>query len=78
LEVKNFSSTKKDRNENFPNEYFWEFGITTNVVDQDEDLYIKLKIREIEDEYLLIMSFHPEMPTCPENKLTFPYRKNKK
>lgn len=73
LGVQNYSSTKTDRNPNFPDEYVWEFGITKNLVDQNEDLYVKLKIRKLNDDYLLIMSFHPEKPPKPEDKLTFPY-----
>ena len=73
LDVSNYCATKPDCNLNFPNEYVWEFGITKNLVDRDEKLYIKLKIRKIEEEYLLIMSFHPEQPARPEDKLKFPY-----
>jgi len=73
LDVSNYCATKPDCNLNFPNEYVWEFGITKNLVDRDEELYIKLKIRKIEEEYLLIMSFHPEQPARPEDKLKFPY-----
>lgn len=73
LEVVNYSSTKRDRNPRFPGEYVWEFGITKNLIDQEEDLYIKLKVRKIHDEYLLVMAFHPEQPYRPEEKLTFPY-----
>lgn len=36
---------------------------------------IKLKIRKLEDDYLLVMSFHPEEPDGPEKKLQFPYKK---
>lgn len=73
LEIVNYSSTKQDRNPTFPGEYVWEFGITKNLIDQEEDLYIKLKIRKLNDKCLLIMSFHPEQPRRPEDKLTFPY-----
>lgn len=73
LKVSNYCATKPDYNPNFPNEYVWEFGITKNLVDRDEDLYIKLKVRKIDEEYLLIMSFHPEQPARPEDKLMFPY-----
>lgn len=76
LGVENYSSTKDDRNPNFPNECVWEFGITKNLVDAEEDFYVKLKIRQLDDTILLIMSFHPEKPTRPEDKLPFPYRKN--
>lgn len=73
LQVSNYSCTKPERNPNFPNEYVWEFGVTKNLVDKDEDLYVKLKIRKIDEEYLLVMSFHPEQPSRQEEKLTFPY-----
>ena len=75
LEICNYSSTQQDYNPNFPDECIWEFGLTKNLVDKDEDLYVKLKVRKIEEEYLLIMSFHPERPPRPEDKLTFPYGK---
>lgn len=74
LRVKNYSSTKKDINPNFPDEYVWEFGIRKTMVDVEEDLYVKLKIRRIGDEVLLIMSFHPEQPRRKEDKLIFPYK----
>ena len=73
LSVANYSSTQDDTNIHFPGEKVWIFGITKNLIDHDEDLYIKLKLRKIDDEYLLIMSFHPEQPTIPEDKLEFPY-----
>lgn len=73
LDEKNYSSTKEDKNPRFPDEYVWEFGIRKNLIDKEEELYIKLKIRKIHEEYLLIMSFHPEMPETPEGKLQFPY-----
>lgn len=74
LRIENYSSTKDDRNDKFPNEQVWEFGITKNLVDTEEDFYIKLKIRKFEENFLLIMSFHPEEPTKPEDKLQFPYK----
>lgn len=74
LTVRNYSSTKYDRNPYFKNEEVWEFGIKKNLVDQEEDLYIKLKIREIKGKRLLIMSFHPEKPAWPGAKLQFPYK----
>lgn len=74
LSVKNYCYTSEDKNNNFPNEQFSIFGITKNLIDEDIDLYIKLKIRKIQDEYLLIMSFHPEQPGRPEDKLQFPYK----
>lgn len=74
LSIANYSSTQDDTNIRFPNEKVWIFGITKNMVDQEEDLYIKLKLRKLNDEYLLIMSFHPEQPGRPEDKLQFPYK----
>lgn len=73
LQVSNYSFTTDDQNSNFVNEQFWIFGITKNLVDQEEDLYIKLKIRMIGEEMLLIMSFHPEEPENDNKKLRFPY-----
>lgn len=73
LNVTNYCITKEDKNPHFPNEVVWEFGITKNLVDKVENLYIKLKIRELKGGYLLIMSFHPEQPERPEDKLKFPY-----
>lgn len=75
LQVCNYCYTEDDRNSNFPNEQFWFFGITRLIVDVEEDYYIKLKIRKFEDDYLLVMSFHPEQPKCPEDRLAFPYGK---
>lgn len=74
LTLENYSSTKPDKNMKFKNEYIWEFGITKMLVDDIDDLYIKLKIRKFDDDYLLVMSFHPEEPGRPEKKLQFPYR----
>ncbi len=74
LQVNNYSSTKKDVNPNFPNEEVWIFGIKKVMVDELQDLYIKLKIRRIESKFLLLMSFHPEMPSRENKKLTFPYK----
>ncbi len=73
LQVSNYSFTTDDQNSNFVNEQFWIFGITKNLVDKEEDLYIKLKIRMIGEEMLLIMSFHPEEPENDNKKLRFPY-----
>lgn len=73
LQVTNYCYTSNDRNEHFPNETFWVFGVTRLVVDSDERLYIKLKIRKFENEFLLVMSFHPEQPRDPNDELTFPY-----
>lgn len=73
LQIKNYSYTADDRNDNFKNEQVWIFGITKNMVDKEEDLYIKLKVRQFKDELLLIMSFHPENPGYNNDKLKFPY-----
>jgi hypothetical protein len=75
LQVSNYSYTVDDRNTNFPNETFWIFGMTRSIIDSEVKLYIKLKIRKFEDEFLLVMSFHPEQPFGPDNELTFPYAK---
>lgn len=77
LKLENYSATKLDTNSNFKGEYIWEFGITKTVVDDAEDLYIKLKIRNLGDDCLLVMSFHPEEPNRPEKKLQFPYKTQK-
>lgn len=77
LSVENYSSTQDDINNYFKGEQVWMFGITKNLVDCDEKIYIKLKIRKIGNEQLLIMSFHPEEPKNKNDKLDFPY-KNKK
>lgn len=74
LEVKHYSSTEDDVNPHFPNEEVWKFGIRVNLVDKEEDLYIKLKIRELNGKKLLIMSFHPEIPRDETKKLQFPYK----
>lgn len=74
LKVRNYSATKDDRNSNFQGECVWEFGIRKKLVEVEEDLYIKLKIRKIEEDYLLIMSFHPEQPFREADKLQFPYK----
>lgn len=73
LSVKNYCYTRDDCNVNFPNEQVWIFGITKNIIDQNEDLYVKLKLRTLDDELLLILSFHPEQPERSEDKLQFPY-----
>ena len=46
LNVEHYSSTQKDINKYFPNEEVWIFGITKNLVDEDENFYIKLKIKK--------------------------------
>lgn len=75
LQAANYCYTADDRNKKFPNETFWIFGITAFLVDTEEKLYIKLKIRKFEDAFLLVMSFHPEQPSDPDDQLTFPYAK---
>lgn len=73
LKVSNYSYTADDRNENFKDEQVWLFGIAKKLIDKDEDLYIKLKIRFIGEKILLVMSFHPEAPSVDGGKLEFPY-----
>lgn len=75
LSVENYSSTQDDINKYYRGEQVWLFGITKNLVDCDEEIYIKLKIRKIGNEQLLIMSFHPEEPKSKKDKLDFPYKK---
>lgn len=74
LQLSNYSYTADDENVNFKDEQVWIFGIRKTMIDKDEDLYIKLKIRIIEEEMLLIMSFHPERPDYTNQKLEFPYK----
>lgn len=74
LQIMHYSYTADDRNVNFKNEQVWIFGITKNIIDQDVNLYIKLKIRIIGEEILLIMSFHPENPRYNDQRLKFPYK----
>ena len=75
LKVKHYSSTEDDYNVNFQHEQVWKFGITKNLVDEEEKLYIKLKIRAFENgDFLLIMSFHPESPKHLTDELKFPYK----
>lgn len=76
LQVADYCYTTDDRNDNFKGEKVWIFGTSKDMIDQDTDLYIKLKIRRIRDDFLLIMSFHPETPGGNEQKLNFPYREN--
>lgn len=75
LQIANYCYTADDRNVNFPNEMFWFFGITKMLIDSEEKLYVKLKIRKFENDFLLVMSFHPEQSTGLDNELTFPYAK---
>lgn len=74
LQVCNYSYTTNDYNSKFPGEKFWIFGKTMVMVDKEERLYIKLKIRTINSENVLVMSFHPEKPTTEEGNLEFPYQ----
>lgn len=74
LDITNYCYTDDDHNVHFKEEKVWIFGITKNMIDQSVDLYIKLKIRVVGDENLLIMSFHPEEPAYDKRKLEFPYK----
>lgn len=75
LRVRHYSSTEDDYNVNFQHEQVWIFGITKNLVDEEEKLYVKLKIREFENGgFLLIMSFHPERPKSLNDELKFAYK----
>lgn len=74
LKLSNYSYTADETNVNFKEEQVWIFGITKNMIDKEEDLYIKLKIRVFENKFLLIMSFHPEEPGVYNKKLEFPYK----
>lgn len=74
LQISNYSYTADDKNEKFKDEQVWIFGIRKNIVDKEEDLYIKLKIRIIGEEILVIMSFHLESPDYDSQKLQFPYK----
>lgn len=76
LQIMHYSYTADDRNDHFKDEQVWIFGMTKNIIDKDVDLYIKLKIRMIGEELLLIMSFHPENPKDNGQKLQFPYRES--
>lgn len=77
LQVCNFSYTAEDRNVNFKGQRVWIFGLRKNMIDKDEDLYIKLKILTTDDDTLLIMSFHPESPGCDGQMLKFPFKNTK-
>lgn len=74
LQVRHYCATKEDVNPYFSGEYIWEFGMNKILTDEKTDFYIKLKIRKIRDEELLILSFHPEQPRREKDKLVFPYR----
>lgn len=74
LTVNDYSYTDLDRNSNFENEEVWIFGKSKSIVDTQEDLYIKLKVKEWDDKMLVIMSFHREEPPSLNEKLKFPYK----
>ena len=74
LQVADYSYTADDRNKHFKDEQIWVFGKACVIVDEEEDIYIKLKIKIIGEEILLIMSFHPEEPKDENMKLKFPYK----
>ena len=73
LQVKHYAYTEEDRNKNFAGQEVWFLGITECMVDDVEALYIKLKIITLDEDYVKVMSFHPERPSQSEEKLTFPY-----
>lgn len=75
LQVKNYAYTGEDRNKNFSGQEVWLFGIRKCMVDEIDELYIKLKKVTIDEDYLKVMSFHPEKPLKTGDKLTFPYEK---
>ena len=77
LNIENYCATKPDVNPNFTGEVIREFGIDKNLVDREEHYYIKLKVRKFHEKYLIIMSFHPEQPMFQNQKLKFPYKKQK-
>lgn len=77
LQVCHYSYTADDRNNNFKGQQVWIFGLRKNMIDRDEDLYIKLKILTTDDDTLLIMSFHPENPGCDGQMLKFPFKNTK-
>ncbi len=77
LQVKNYAYTEEDRNKNFAGQEVWFFGINECMVDEVEELYIKMKKLTIDEDYLKVMSFHPERPSKDEKKLTFPYDEQK-
>lgn len=74
LDVENYCETRDDRNARFQGETVWIFGIREEIVDVVEELYIKLKIRCLDDQLLLVMSFHPEVPRSQGQRLIFPYK----
>lgn len=73
LQLAHYSYTADDQNDYFKNEQVWIFGITKDLIDEDVDLYIKLKIRSVGGDMLLIMSFHPQETDSDDKKLKFPY-----
>ena len=74
LKICHYSYTDDDYNPEYKNEEVWVFGMKKNIVDKDEELYIKLKIRGSFLEILKVMSFHREEAPSPEEKLIFPYK----
>ena len=73
LQVDNYAYTEEDRNKNFEGQEVWIFGRTEYIVDEREKLYIKLKKLTLNEEYIKVMSFHPENPPNKNAELTFPY-----
>ncbi len=74
LDVKNYAYTEEDRNRNFTKQEVWFFGIHEYIVDEYVDLYVKVKKLTLDEDYIKVMSFHPERPSRAEEKLTFPYQ----
>jgi len=75
LKICNYSYTDEDRNKHFAGQEVWLFGSKQCMVDEMDELYIKIKIVTLDDDYLKVMSFHPEKPLREEDKLRFPYQK---
>lgn len=78
LQAENYSYTEADRNENFKGQDVWIFGIKEHMVDEMENIYIKLKKITIKEDYIVVVSFHPEKPPNKGDELTFPYQKGNK
>lgn len=74
LQVDNYAYTQEDRNKNFEGQEVWIFGRTEYIVDEMEKLYIKLKKITLDEDYIKVMSFHPEKPPKKDDELTFPYQ----
>lgn len=75
LQVRNYAYTEEDRNRNFAKQEVWFFGINEYMVDEVDELYVKFKMITLDEEYIKVMSFHPERPSKAEEKLNFPYDK---